>query len=114
MRSERNALAESAADAIVRLHYSFQDEEQLYLVMDFCAGGDLMSLLIREDVLPEAWVRQYAAEAVAAVAAVHALGYIHRDLKPGEGGRGGALCCIPDHCRCRCYRCRCHPRQLPS
>lgn len=87
VRSERNALAESAADCIVRLHYSFQDEEQLYLVMDFCPGGDLMSLLIREDVLPEAWVRVYAAEAAMAVAAVHSLGYIHRDLKPGALAR---------------------------
>jgi serine/threonine kinase 38 len=50
--------------------------------MDFCPGGDLMTLLIKEDILPEAAVRFYAAEAVQAVASVHALGYIHRDLKP--------------------------------
>jgi hypothetical protein len=37
-----------------------------------------MSLLIKEDVLPEAAVRFYAAEAVLAVGAVHAAGYIHR------------------------------------
>lgn len=82
VRSERNALAEAADSYIVRLHCSFQDEDNLYLVMDFAAGGDLMSLLIREDVLPEAWVKMYAAEAVVAIAAVHAMGYIHRDLKP--------------------------------
>ena len=46
------------------------------------AAGDLMSLLIKEDILPEAAVKFYAAEAVMAVAAVHQSGYIHRDLKP--------------------------------
>jgi serine/threonine protein kinase len=50
--------------------------------MDFCAGGDLMGLLIKEDVLPEAWVRFYAAEAVMAIYSCHRMGYIHRDLKP--------------------------------
>lgn len=63
----------------MNLHFSFQDEDRLYLVMDYCAGGDLMTLLIKEDVLPEAWVRFYAAEAVKAIASVHAMGYIHRD-----------------------------------
>lgn len=48
VRSERDILA-SAADAtsIVRMYYSFQDKEKLYLVMDYMAGGDLLNLLIR-------------------------------------------------------------------
>lgn len=41
-----------------------------------------MTLLIREDTFPEAATRQYVAEMAMAVASVHALGYIHRDLKP--------------------------------
>lgn len=82
VRAERDALVASENNGIVNLHYSFQDEDHLYLVMDFCAGGDLMTLLIKEDVLPEAWVKFYAAEAILALASVHALGYIHRDIKP--------------------------------
>jgi len=50
--------------------------------MDFCSGGDLMTLLIKEDILPESLVRLYAAQAIMAVHEVHKLGYIHRDLKP--------------------------------
>jgi tRNA A-37 threonylcarbamoyl transferase component Bud32 len=82
VRAERDALAAAENQWIVNLHFSFQDEDHLYLVMDFCAGGDLMTLLIKEDVLPEAWVKFYAAEAIQALASVHALGYIHRDIKP--------------------------------
>lgn len=67
---------------IVQLHYSFQDNDNLYLIMDFCPGGDLMTLLIKEDILPESLVRLYAAQAIMAVHEVHKLGYIHRDLKP--------------------------------
>lgn len=92
VRAERNALAASASANpwVVQLHFSFQDDEHLYLVMDFCPGGDLMSLLIKEDTLPEDVVRVYAAEAAMALASVHALGYIHRCAAGRAGGWGAA------------------------
>jgi len=67
---------------LVDLFFSFQDEHNLYLVMEFIPGGDLMSLLIKENILTEEATLFYAAEACLAIEAVHALGYIHRDLKP--------------------------------
>jgi serine/threonine protein kinase len=67
---------------VVKLHYSFQDDDHLYLVMDYLPGGDLMGLLIKEDTFPEEATKFYAAQAIQAIGAVHALGYIHRDLKP--------------------------------
>lgn len=59
-----------------------QDEDHLYLVMDFMPGGDLMGLLIKEDIFTEDATRIFAAECVEAIGTVHSLGYIHRDLKP--------------------------------
>ncbi|GBG25923.1 Protein kinase, putative [Hondaea fermentalgiana] len=85
VRAERNILAHagpSNSQWLVELHYSFQDEHNLYLVMEFLPGGDLMALLMKEDILTEEATRFYAAEAVLAIEAVHSLGYIHRDLKP--------------------------------
>lgn len=82
VRSERNALVSSDNPWVVKLHYSFQDDDHLHLVMDFLPGGDLMTLLIKYDIFPESAVRFFAAEAVLAVQSVHDLGYIHRDLKP--------------------------------
>jgi len=86
VRAERNILAHAgpsdSAQWLVELHYSFQDEHNLYLVMEFLPGGDLMALLMKEDILTEEATRFYAAEAVLAIEAVHSLGYIHRDLKP--------------------------------
>ena len=67
---------------LVKLHFCFQTEDDVYLVMDYVPGGDLMGLLIRVEVLPEPEARFYTAEAVVAIASLHSLGYAHRDLKP--------------------------------
>lgn len=53
--------------------------------MEYLPGGDLMGLLMKEDIFPEMATRHYIAELVMAIASVHALGYIHRDLKPDNG-----------------------------
>jgi serine/threonine protein kinase len=82
VRAERDILTESENPWIVTLHYSFQDDRNLYMVMDFLAGGDLMALLMKYDVFTEEVTLFYIAELVEAVAYVHSLGYIHRDLKP--------------------------------
>lgn len=84
VRAERDALA--AADDenrwLTLLHYSFHDEGNLYMVMEFLPGGDLMSLLMKEDTFNEEATRFFMAEAAHAISCVHALGYIHRDIKP--------------------------------
>lgn len=67
---------------VVRLLYSFQDDKNLYLVMDFLQGGDLMTILMRYDILTEEQTRFYIAETAMAINSVHQLQYVHRDLKP--------------------------------
>lgn len=82
VRAERNVLVLAKNEWIIDLKVSFQDEKYLYLVMEFLAGGDLMTLLIKRDIIPECEARFYIAETVLAVESVHKLNYIHRDLKP--------------------------------
>lgn len=54
-----------------------------YLVMDYYCGGDLLTLLSKfEDRLPEDMARFYITEMVLAIASIHRLRYVHRDIKP--------------------------------
>ena len=50
--------------------------------MEYLPGGDLMSLLMKKDILSEDEARFYMAEMVLSVEAVHKMKCIHRDLKP--------------------------------
>merc|ERR1719195_2447355 len=54
----------------------------LYLVMEYCGGGDLMTILMREDILTEDQTRFYISELAEAIHSVHKLQFVHRDLKP--------------------------------
>lgn len=81
IRAERNVLVHGNK-WIVNLKYSFQDEVYLYLVMEFLQGGDLMTLLIKRNILTEDEARFYIGEMILAIDSVHKMGYIHRDLKP--------------------------------
>ncbi|GAA5868106.1 hypothetical protein JCM3774_001023 [Rhodotorula dairenensis] len=85
LRAERDLLASAAATTrwIVKLAYSFQDVDHLYLVMSYMPGGDLLTLLIERDTFPEQMARFYAAEMILAIQETHeSLGAIHRDIKP--------------------------------
>lgn len=82
VRSERNLLAEVDSRCIVKLFYSFQDTEYLYLIMEYLPGGDIMTLLMREDVLSEDVARFYIAESILAIHSIHKHNYVHRDIKP--------------------------------
>jgi len=50
--------------------------------MEYLVGGDLMTLLIKKDILTEHEARFYISQLVVAVETVHKMDYIHRDLKP--------------------------------
>uniref|UniRef100_A0A673ZKR5 non-specific serine/threonine protein kinase n=1 Tax=Salmo trutta TaxID=8032 RepID=A0A673ZKR5_SALTR len=73
------AFANSAL--VVQLFYAFQDDRYLYMVMEYMPGGDLVNLMSNYDV-PEKWARFYTAEVVLALDGIHAMGFIHRDVKP--------------------------------
>uniref|UniRef100_A0A9J7XGD3 Citron Rho-interacting kinase n=1 Tax=Cyprinus carpio carpio TaxID=630221 RepID=A0A9J7XGD3_CYPCA len=80
---ERSILALTSSPWIPQLQHSFQDQDHVYLVMEFLPGGDLMALMNRyEDQLDESMAQFYLAELVQAIHSVHQMGYVHRDIKP--------------------------------
>ena len=76
---ERDIMAKATSPWITKLHYAFQDTHVLYLIMEFHAGGDLLSLLSRhDDIFEEKMARFYLAEIVLAANDLHKMGYVHR------------------------------------
>ncbi|KVI12353.1 Protein kinase, ATP binding site-containing protein [Cynara cardunculus var. scolymus] len=82
VKAERNLLAEVDSNCIVKLYCSFQDNEYLYLIMEYLPGGDMMTLLMRKDTLSDDEARFYVAETVLAIESIHKHNYVHRDIKP--------------------------------
>lgn len=79
--SERQMLA-SENPFGVQLIYSFQDKVNLYFVMEYLPGDDLMNLLIQRGILTEAESQFILAELLLAIHHIHMSGYVHRDVKP--------------------------------
>ncbi|XP_075910577.1 ribosomal protein S6 kinase 2 beta-like isoform X2 [Petromyzon marinus] len=81
-KMERDILVDVNHPFIVRLHYAFQTEGKLYLILDFLRGGDLFSRLSKEVMFTEEDVKFYLAELALALNHLHGVGIIYRDLKP--------------------------------
>ena len=83
LRAERDFLVASENSRwVVPLIASFQDNTNLYLVMEYMIGGDFLGLLLRKERLSEKSTRWYIAEMILCVEEAHRLRWIHRDVKP--------------------------------
>lgn len=68
---------------VVKLFYAFQDQEKLYLLLEYGEGGELFTHLDTEKMFPEPVAAFYMAEMLLAISHLHNdLGVIYRDLKP--------------------------------
>jgi len=74
---------------IIQAHGWFQDEEKLYLVLEYAAGGALIRVLQAKGRLPEALVVSYARQIGRALKHLQQQSVIHRDLKPENVLVGG-------------------------
>ncbi|KAF0690328.1 Aste57867_18259 [Aphanomyces stellatus] len=79
--AERHILIEVAHPFVVKLHYAFQSDSKLFLVMDYLSAGTLAVHLRKWRKFPENFARFYAAEVALAIAHLHQVNIIYRDVK---------------------------------
>ena len=80
--TEKNVLSTISHPFIVRLHYAFQTSVRLFMILDFCPGGDLGERLQEEGTFTEDRSRIYLSEITLALEELHKRDIIYRDLKP--------------------------------
>jgi serine/threonine protein kinase len=81
-KNERDVLIRISHPFIVNLWGTFQDDANLYMIMDFVAGGELFSLLRKSKRFSNEMARFYAAEVLMAIVYLHNQDILYRDLKP--------------------------------
>jgi len=88
-RSEKSILAKINHPYIITLHYAFQTDTKLYMILDYINGGELFFHLKKEGKFSLERVRLYSAEIVLALSHLHTFGIVYRDLKPENVLIGG-------------------------
>jgi len=85
LQVEINIMREHTHPNLVKLHAVERavDEQHAYLVMEYCAGGDLAAFLKkRGGHVPESTARRFMKQIAKGIAYLQSHNLIHRDLKP--------------------------------
>ena len=80
--AERNVLSLSHHPFIVKLNFAFQTLTKLFLILEYCPGGDLAKHLSYEKKFEEKRAKFYLCEILLALEDLHKRNIIFRDLKP--------------------------------
>ncbi|XP_048360679.1 maternal embryonic leucine zipper kinase isoform X2 [Sphaerodactylus townsendi] len=82
IKMEIEAMKSLSHQHICRLYQVIETPEKIFMVMEYCPGGELFDYIIAKDRLTEEEACVFFRQIVSAIAYVHNHGYAHRDLKP--------------------------------